>query len=281
MQQQEYRQATTIVAFFDILGYEKLVQRMINEDDFVKNFDNLMYDITVNLLESWRNPKLAPIADKLIDAAYFKKIFDTVKVRCIYDNVIFSLPLSDITFNSQEFDKNTTVSHCVEAYFHLLAMFSTLFIGKAIHLLRGGISIGPHYEIERKNYLLIFSEAHNRAVRLEKHDTKHPRILLDDSLLVYLRKISYPSIDKFFYKDGDGRYCFDIYSSFSIFNEQKIVQTLTEIRNAANYHIGRNSEDEDVLSKWIYFAKYHNRKISTGGLNHPDLVVNIDEIMRL
>lgn len=51
MQQQESKQATTIIAFFDILGYEKLVQRMINEDDFVKYFDDLMYDITVNLLE--------------------------------------------------------------------------------------------------------------------------------------------------------------------------------------------------------------------------------------
>jgi hypothetical protein len=274
-------QEKTIVSFLDILGYEKLVQRMINEDDFVKYFDDLMYDITVNLLASWRNPELEPIVDKLIDAAYFKKIVDTVKVRCIYDNVIFSLPLSDITFSSQEFDKNTTVSHCIEAYFYLLAMFSTLFISKVNHLLRGGISIGPHYEIERNNYLLIFSEAHNRAVRLEKNDTKHPRILLDDSLLVYLEKISYPNIDKFFYKDDDGRYCFDVYSSFSIFNEQKIVQTLTEIKNAVNYHIGKNSEDKDVLSKWIYFAKYHNRKIRTGELNSPDLVVNIDEIMRL
>ncbi len=267
--------AKAIVSFFDILGYEKLVNKMISDDKFVRYFDDLMYDITVNLMETWRNSKLSPIVDKLIDAAYFKKIFDTVKVRCIYDNIIFSLPLSDITFSSQEFDKNTTVSHHIEAYFYSMAMFSTLFISKGNHLLRGGISIGPHYEVERKNYLFIFSEAHNRAVCLEKDYTKLPRILLDDGLLEYLKKISYPNIDKFFYKGDDGRYCFDIYSSLSIFDEQKIIRVLTEIRSAANYHIGRNSEDKDILSKWIYFAKYHNRKINTAGLSYPKLAIDI------
>lgn len=183
-----------IVGFLDILGYDAIVKKMIDDIEFVKRFDDLMYGITVNMLQKFKNLQLSAIThDKTVDEAYFKKVVDAIKVRFIYDNIIFSLPLSDITFSSQEFDKKTTVLNCIETFFSLISMFSTFFIGKMGSLLRGGISIGSHYESEKDNYLMIFSEAHNKAVRLER-EANYPRIILEESLR--LREIIYNNRNK-------------------------------------------------------------------------------------
>jgi hypothetical protein len=267
-----------IVGFLDILGYKQLVTRMIDEDGFIKYFDDSMYEITINLLTILQSSSLP---DNLVDEAYFKNIVQTIKVRCIYDNVIFLLPLSDVTSSSREFDKNTTIKHHIEAFFYVLAMFSTIFMSKISHFLRGGISIGSHYESERDNYLFIFSEAHNQAVYLERDKDKYPRILLDDRLRKDLIKMSFPYMDKFFYKDEYGLDCFDIYSIFGVFDKRKIIQTLTEIRESLIYHMEKNFTDKDILSKLIYFAKYHNRKVSSDGLNFPDLAINVNEFEKI
>jgi len=271
----------TIVGFLDILGYDKLVEKMIGETGFIKHFDDLMYEITLNKLNLLRNSK--PPSE--IDEDHFKEILNAIKVRCIYDNIIFSLPLSGIRFSSQKYDKETIALHCIENFFLYMALVTTLFISEVKHLLRGGISIGSHYESERDNYLFIFSEAHNQAVKLENKDTnKYPRILLDDKLRDYLISKSFSHIDKFFYTDEAGLYCFDIYSILSDCDKQQIIQTLTKIRDGLNYHLERNFKDKDkekeyekVLSKLMYFAKYHNRKIIDGTLNFPDLVIDINK----
>lgn len=279
MSQRILIQEKTIVGFLDILGYDKLVRKMIKEVDFIKYFDESMYGISVNLLDTLKKSK-RPAKATATDFNYVKEVMSTIKMRYVFDNLIVSLPLSHTSINSQEFDNETITSHCIEAFFIYMALVSTFIISKVNHLFRGGISVGEHYEAERENYLFIFSQAHNQAVRLEKDDTKHPRILLDDRLRADLIKRSFPHMDKFFYKDDDGFNCFDIYSSLSVFNEQRIIQTMTEIKEALQYHIEKNSEDTEVLSKLIYFARYHNRKISTGGLNLPDLCIDMNTFLK-
>jgi hypothetical protein len=89
-----------IVGFFDILGYDFIVKKMIQDIEFVKRFDDLMYGITLDLLKKFKSLKLSSITNEPVDEKYFKKVIDTIRVRFIYDNIIFSLPLSDITFSS-------------------------------------------------------------------------------------------------------------------------------------------------------------------------------------
>lgn len=263
-----------IIGFFDILGYDNLVKKMIKDSGFVKRFDTLMYGLTVDLLKQLKNLKLATLTDKPVDEEYFQKVTDIIKVRCIFDNIIFSLLLSDITFNSREFDNKTTILNCIETFFSLIAMFATLFISKMGHIFRGGISMGSHYESERDNYLFIFSEAHNKAVHLEKEAT-NPRVLLEDRLRSYLIDMSYSHMDKFFYKDDDGRYCFDIYSILQIMDNRQNV--LTHISKGLTLNMESNSNNKKELTKLVYFAKYHNRKIGSDGLNFPDLTIDIDK----
>ncbi len=267
-----------IIGFFDILGYDTLVKKMINDSGFVKRFDTLMYGLTVDLPIQLKNLNLSALTDKPVDEEYFKKVTDTIKVRCIFDNVIFSLPLSNIKFNSDEFDNKTTILNCIETFFSLIAMFSTLFISKMGHIFRGGISMGSHYETERDNYLFIFSEAHNKAVHLER-EAKYPRILLEDNLRLYLNEMSYSHIDKFFYKDDDGRYCFDMYSILQIMDNSQNV--LTDINKGLLLNMESNTSNKKELTKLIYFAKYHNRKVGSDGLNFPALSMNIDKFVKI
>lgn len=257
-----------IIGFLDILGYKKLVNKMINDAEFVKRLENLMYGITVDHLRKLRDLEF----DDPGDEAYFKQVVDTVKVRYIFDSIIFSLQVSDITFSSQQFDRNTSVLNCIETFFAFMADFSTLFIAKMGHLLRGGISIGSHYESERENCFFIFSEAHNKAVRLEQ-DAELPRILLDDDLLSFLKDVSYTHMDKFFYKDDDGRYCFDIYSISNIWQDKQAV--LTDIRKGLILNMLDNASNERELAKLMYFAKYHNRQVSKDVLNYPQLTIDL------
>jgi len=151
-------------------------------------------------------------------------------------------------------------------------MSATLFIAKMGHLLRGGISAGTHYESERANYLFIFSEAHNKAVRLEGR-AEYPRILLDDNLKSQLEEMNYTHMDKFFYEDSDGRCCFDIYSVLPVFPNRK--DFLTDINKGITLNIRHNFNNKKELAKLEYFAKYHNRKVGREGMNFPHLSINI------
>ncbi len=261
----------SIVCFLDILGYDSLVTKMIADVGFIERFDGLMYGITIDLKEKLKNLERPDLSVE--EKKYFEKVVSSIKVRCIYDNIIFSLPLSDIAFNSKKFDQHETVLNCIETFFSLIAMSATLFIAKMGHLLRGGISAGTHYESERVNYLFIFSEAHNKAVCLEGQ-AEYPRILLDDNLQLQLQKMNYTNMDRFFYEDEDGRLCFDIYSVLPVSpNPQDF---LTDINKGVTLNIRNNSNNEKELTKLRYFAKYHNRKVGRDGMNFPQLSININ-----
>jgi hypothetical protein len=260
----------TIVCFLDILGYESLVTKMIEDAEFIKRFDDLMYGITIGLKEDLSNLERPDLSDE--EKKYFEKVVSSIKVRCIYDNIIFSLPLSDIAFNSTAFDEHATVLNRIKTFFSLIAAFATLFIATMGHLLRGGISVGTHFESERENYLFLFSEAHNKAVHLEEQ-AEYARILLDDNLRSLLQTMGFTHMDEFFYKDDDDRLCFDIYSVLPKFPNRQ--DALTHINKGLTLNIRSNTKNEKELKKLIHFAKYHNRKVGRDGMNFPQLSINI------
>ena len=264
-------QDKTIVAFLDILGYDSLVTRMITDVDFIKRFEELTNGI-IKFKEDLINSERPDLSNE--DKRYLEKVASSISIRYIYDNFIFSLPLSDIVLDSSSFDKNATVLNCIETFFSLIAMSATFFIAKMGYVFRGGISVGTHYEAEREHCLFIFSEAHNKAVDLERQ-AKDARILLDDNLGSQLEKMGFTQMKKFFYKDDDGRLCFDIYSLLPTLRNPQDV--LSDIKEGVTLNIESNSTDEERLPKLIYFAKYHNRKVGKNGMNFPQLSININD----
>ncbi len=294
---------TAIVGFLDILGYGSIVNKMIENIGFIERFDDFMFRITIDSPAKIKNTGPSPIANEPVALEYFKKVVDLVGVRFVFDNIIFSLPLSDTAFQSNEVDDKATTLNCIYAFFALMAMFSTSLIAETGTLLRGGISIGSHYESERDKYLFIFSEAHNKAVKLER-EAGQPRILLDDKLRQYLEKIAYPNMEKHFYIDQEERHCFDFYSYLNIIDDPRSV--LSDINEAISLDMSNNAEENkklnekvskdelrsadlteainenrERLTKLLYFARYHNKKVSKDGLNLADLALNIDEIEKI
>jgi hypothetical protein len=265
-----------IVAYVDILGYKDLVERVIGKPELVKRMEGLFYGVSVDAVRKLGEMDLKDVANESDTEIqeYFKKVVDTIQVRCIADSFIFTLPVSTINFSCRECDVNTTVGNCIETYFSVMTICTSLFIAKMGHLLRGGISIGNHYESERAHQLFVFSEAHNKAVTLEKK-TADPRILVDELLLQYLEEISYPNIDKFFYKDEDGYYCFDIYSAQRYWSDKE--RTLTDIKEGVTLSMEHNFNNVRELDKLLYFARYHNRKVNSAEVNLPHLTFNISK----
>jgi len=240
--------------------------------DFINSLDSLMYEITVKLKDDIKFSTPVASTDGSTDESDFNKIIDAVKVKFVYDSIILTLPLSDINIELPKYDTDKTIFHRIDSFFSMMATMSTLFICTTGYVLRGGISIGKHYETERENYLFIFSEAHNEAVKLEEA-AEFPRIILDNNSRMQLDKMLYPNMDKFFYNDIGGCYCFDIYSKLHILPD--IPQVLTGIRTAVMLNMESNAGDKEVLSKLIYYAKYHNQKVSKDGFNVPASVIDI------
>ena len=264
-----------IVTYIDIMGYKELVKTAIGKPELVIRLENLFYDVSIDAVKKLRGidlEKVAAEADKEIQD-YFKRVVDTIRVRCIADSFIFTLPVSDVNFRCKLYDEETTVGNCIETYLSVMTMFSLLFTCKMGHFLRGGMSIGEHYESERTNQFFIFSEAHNRAVTIESKIAQNPRIIIDKPLQVYLDEISHHYIPKFFYKDDDGYYCLDIYSSLRLFAKRE--EMLQDIKQGIILNMKKNFDNKKELDKLIYFAKYHNSHVNADMQNFPSLVIDI------
>jgi hypothetical protein len=267
-----------IVVFVDILGYRDLVERVATKPELVKEMENLFYGIVVDAMRKLSQLELEDITgepDPEIQE-YYSKVVSSIRVRCISDSFIFTLPVSAVNFRCKLYDEKTTVGNCIETLFSAMVMLSTLFISKMGYILRGGISYGNHYESERDRQFFIFSEAFNRAVQLEKGVAKAPRIVMDEHVLQYLREIGYPNIDKYFYKDGeDGYFCLDIYKSLRIFRNAQNV--LHHIKQGITLAIQNNANKPDVLAKLKHFAQYHNRWVTGAKMNQPHLAIDLNK----
>ncbi len=256
-----------IVAYIDILGYKNLTKLIINDIGLITNFDSKMYEITVGAHQKLKKNALntdSPVYDKL-----FLKILNSFRVRLVSDNIIFSLPISNITADTL-CNKNKALGYCLDTLFSLMSLSCFFIIELTGCPLRGGISMGTHYESESEKYLFVLSEAHNNAVDLEK-EAKYPRMLLDNKVLAYMDEISYPK-NHFFYKDEYGDYCFDWYAGLT--DPPKQLRRIKDIVTLNASSISKSS-DKKALRKVVYFARYHNRKVSESSFNCSDLIIDV------
>ena len=269
-----------IVVFIDILGYRDLVERVAAKPELVKGMENLFYGVVVDAMRKLAELELEGITGKPDPEIqeYYSKVVSSIRVRCISDSFIFTLPVSAVNFRCRSYDEKTTVGNCIETLFSAMVMLSTLFISKMGYILRGGISYGNHYESERDRQFFIFSEAFNRAVQLEKDIAKTPRIVMDEHVLQYLGKIGYPNIDKYFYKDEeDDYYCLDIYKSLRVFGNAQQQDVLYHIKQGITLAIQNNTGKPDVLAKLPHFAQYHNRWVTGAAVNQPHLAIDLNK----
>lgn len=254
-----------LVAYIDILGYKKFAEKIIKDIGLITKLDSKMYEITVGAHEMLKINNLN--APNIEDRKLFQKVLNSFSVRLVSDNIIFSLPISNIKADTLH-NRNKAIGYCMETLFYLMSLSCLWIISLTGCLIRGAISIGMHYESERDHYLFALSEAHNNAVDLEKK-AKYPRILLDNKVLTYFDEILYRK-GKFIYKDECGDYCFDWYAGLT--DPAKQIMRIKEVitLNALNSFKSGNRE---VIRKIIYFARYHNnnRKV----IEDPNLKIDL------
>lgn len=260
-----------IVAYLDILGYQDLVRRAMGKEDLVKRIERLFYRTSIGAVEGLGNMDLSDIVKGgAKEEERYRQLVKRTRVRNNADSFIFVLPVPDVGLHSPE------TSAFIETYFLTITMFVIYFIAQIGYLLRGGVSIGNHYESERERQLFIFSEAHNRAVTLESKKADNPRIVMDEHLQLYFEQVSYPFIDRFFYKDEDGCYCLDIYYAITLWGN-RMVEMLTHMKDGIDLCIENNFNAAKELGKLINFAKFHNKKVNRAKVNLPHLLLDIEK----
>ena len=255
-----------VVAFIDILGYGKVVNRLITNLGAIKDLERLLKSISAGLIEDiMKKLSLSPPYDD-----YSKKLFRAINAKYVSDTILVTLHLSKMDLTFPDFKKEENLSHYIFSYLYFIAMACTIFIGKTGFVLRGGISMGPHYENSQKGSLFILSQAYLNAYNLEqKADT--PRILIDDPVYDLVKDLPLEQLPNFTFVDATAKRCLDIYAIFE--NEQRSPAMLSEIKGRVMRNIADSRINKDALGKLIEFAKYHNQRVQNLGFG--DLAINL------
>ncbi len=266
---------TAIVAFIDILGYKQLINEYIDNHSVIVALQDVMeiattkYTEAIKESEAFSTPELE---------SYFQQMVDITTVKFLSDSIIFTLPVSKITFTYNDYSVRDVIEHCIYYLWGRIAKFCDSFIYQTGHVLRGGIAMGPHCEAEiGGNNLFIFSQAFIKAVELERQ-AKMPRILIDSQLLEYLHGLPFSAeyTGQFFYTDSDQRVCFHVYSKLDDElkrrDESLYKNIFATLKRGISGNLKKNANNPKEKEYLEYFASYHNSQVKQRGLGEELLV---------
>jgi hypothetical protein len=254
-----------IVAFIDILGYEGLVERLINDLEMIKAIEILL-QAPSNLLQKIRTDLSLPGPYD----EYGKKLHDAITAKFVSDTILITLRLSKVDTSSPLFEERENLSHYVLSYLHFIATVCTDFMGITGLLVRGGISMGQHYENPHDGSLFIFSQAYINAYKLERK-TVMPRILIDDKAFGFISGLAAEELKRFIFVDISGERCLDFYAIFE--REPRSPVILSSIKERVSENMFKMRQDKKVLSKFIHFFEYHNERVTR--LGFPDMILDL------
>lgn len=198
-----------LVAYLDILGFKSHVENFVNNNS--DNHKEILTKIKLALKIALDSPFLNAHKDYNINIQY----------RQFSDCTCFSI--SDFSGNPVE------ESYILYAFIHFLNGFNYILLLFDLYI-RGGISIGFHYEDDN----IIFSEGLIKAYELESKSI-YPRIILDDELIKRLKtswismddELSIMGMDKVIISDWDGSIFINPFNHFQSL-EKMIKNNLTK-----------------------------------------------------
>lgn len=151
---------THLVAFIDILGFKNLVDNHFSGKDKT----SLTF-----LKESLKKAEAIGIN---FSKGYLKQFNYKFSFRQFSDCVSISMPFKRI-------EANTIPVVC--SFMSVVQLYQSILLNNSI-LVRGGISIGGHFE----NSNTIFSDGLVKAYNIEAHRAIYPRIVIDGEILSLL-----------------------------------------------------------------------------------------------
>lgn len=263
----------TILCYLDVLGYSEFVRRHYDNESVREGIEKIFQSCVQDL----KDLKQKEIFDDPDHEKYAQHVFKTLRVRFISDSLIYTLALSKVpAANTANVEGRPLTTYCFHVFFRLISMFCTTFIGKTGLVIRGGITIGPHYERDWEEdgakCLFVFSKALVDAVDLEKREANIARIVVDERLIRYLREKTDIDIDKFTFKDPKVKRYLEQYNIFRPCCAEFSEEVLQNIKEQVTGNMAASSSDPRKLEKLQDFAEYHNARVQD--LNMKNLIID-------
>lgn len=245
-----------ILAFLDILGFKNHV-KSATTDKKIKKIVTVLKTAIKNAVEKNLNNRLG--GDKLPEIFRYKIFSDSIVVSadCINE------------------DGNLDDTYIF--YFLTTLIYIQSEIIHYGFFLRGAVTIDNHYEDDK----VVFSPALIKAYELEKDNAVYPRIILDKKLVDEIFNIfddaDYKAWDDTVKLDADKRY---------FINYLAYVDEMPDVGDRKRYlrkhkklvlnEILKNN-DPEIISKFLWLAKYHNLKIEDLFSSNSAEELKIDE----
>jgi hypothetical protein len=241
-----------IVAYLDILGFKDIVNKYLNPQTPTDKK-------TLNIIISAMGATKKSVND-FISNSEFKNI-EIIKFKQFSDCICLSIP---------DFKGSDSEAAMFGMFLILIKNYYFNFVRKNLYL-RGGVSIGFHYEDDN----IIFSDGLIKAYYLESKKSVYPRIILDKKLSKHLKKlwkhqkvvISDFGIEKSILVDDEGIIFMNPFnltqSMGNIMSNGFKNNNLQEIDNNFHLDIKRNLEDKiaeyksnnHILSKYLWLRE--------------------------
>ena len=252
----------TIVCFLDVLGYKKYCDENLNDINKInileKTFNNLIIELPKHYQEIINQEFNGDIKKEVIKDFY--EIFITnFKARFISDSIILTLK----TNNNKDIDlNNPTYFNPINMFFFYIRNLYMRFVSDLNLFLRGGVAYDLHYEQDYKykdiNSLFIFSKAFIKAYEIEK-SAINPRIVLDPSIINYLKDRNFPNYPVNFFNDRDDLVCIDLYAGF-VNDGPECKEILDKIEIIIKQKLSQYRCSRKIYKKFKYFYKYHLKR---------------------
>ena len=163
-----------LVAFIDILGFKEIVKQSEKDSSRIE----LIYSV-LSYLKNWEVPKKWNLKFVEIEEDAQKKGIERFDIRNKTNSTSFSDSI--VVSVKVENDINEVASTLIVN----LAYIGAILFEQGI-LFRGGLTIG---NIIHDEHGTVFGQGLIDAYKLESNNSKYPRIILSDKLLIIERKI--------------------------------------------------------------------------------------------
>lgn len=205
------------IAFVDILGFGKLVERSAITPDLPKKIldalismhpvriqDDLFATVNVELIPAEELENVKELA-RMASAAFQSR--NPVNISYFSDSLVISARAEDVIASQTVMD--------------LLAKISAMMWMSHRLVLRGGVTVGKLIHVEGGP---MFGPAMNRAYYLESKLADHPRFLIDKHCIEQYRKVdTFRLFESFIQQDGDFYYASLATSFKHILNDSSLV----------------------------------------------------------
>ena len=245
-----------IVLFLDILGYSSLITSC--KDSHAENrYLDKVHSIMSNLSEYIEKRNVA--VDQKSDNLHLTRF----KSLLFSDNILFFAPYED----------ETDMQNLYMNLLYGLSAFLIQYVKEDIFF-RGGITKGNLFYDEKLHF--VFGSGLVNAYLLESKVAKYPRIVIDKELkpspiLVGIDKDEEETWYLDYLSLGHSLIC---YQNKPKQNYEHFLICLEEQKSAISRAYQKYKENESVLPKYQWLAKYHNEFCERHKLN--DYIVEID-----